>query len=68
MKAQRALCDVRGGKVPLRQAVTRPGEKPYLIARVALNRAVLLQAAAQAANCLELVAGACYLSIYRPSD
>jgi len=51
--ARNALFGMFGGKVPLRPAVTRAGEKPYLIARVALNREVLLQAAAQAANCLE---------------
>jgi len=46
-----------GGKVPLRAAVTKPGEEPYLIARVGIDRKVLLQAAAQAANCLEVGSG-----------
>jgi len=40
--ARNALFGMFGGKVPLRPAVTRAGEKPYLIARVALNREVLL--------------------------
>jgi len=34
-----------GGKVPLRSAQVKHGEKPYLIARVGLKRAVLLEAA-----------------------
>jgi hypothetical protein len=36
---------VFGAKVPLRSALVKPGEKPYLIARVGLNRSVLLEAA-----------------------
>jgi hypothetical protein len=31
----------------------KPGTKPYLVARIALNRNVLLQAAASAAGCLD---------------
>jgi len=46
-----------GGKVPLRPAVVKPGTKPYLVARVALNRNVLLEAAASAAGCLEIGSG-----------
>ena len=37
----------------LRPAVVRPGVKPYLVAHVALNRNILLQAAASAAGSLE---------------
>jgi hypothetical protein len=40
-----------GGKVPLRPGTPKAGERPYLIARVGLNRSVLLQAAASAAGC-----------------
>ena len=34
-----------GGKVPLRCGPVKPGEAPYLIARVGLNRNMLLEAA-----------------------
>lgn len=44
-----------GGKVPMRPAV--PGTKPYLVARVALNRNVLHEAAASAASCLQIGSG-----------
>jgi hypothetical protein len=55
--ARNTLFAMFGGKVPLRQAVTKPGEKPYLIARVGIDRTVLLQAAAQAANFLQVGSG-----------
>ena len=41
-----------GGKVPLRPAQVLPGEKPYLIARIGLNRLILLEAAA--GSCVEI--------------
>jgi hypothetical protein len=40
--ARNTLFAMFGGKVPLRPAVVKPGTKPYLVARVALNRYVLL--------------------------
>jgi hypothetical protein len=46
------LFSMFGGKVPLRPGTPKPGERPFLIARVGLNRSVLLQAAASAARCL----------------
>lgn len=55
--ARNALFAMFGGKVPLRPAVVKLGVKPYLVARVALNRNVLLQAAASAAGCLESGSG-----------
>jgi hypothetical protein len=55
--ARNTLFQMFGGKVPVRPAVVKPGERPYLIARVALNREVLLQAAASAAGCLEIGSG-----------
>jgi len=55
--ARNTLFSMFGGKVPVRPAVVKPGERPYLIARVALNREVLLQAAASAAGCLEIGSG-----------
>ena len=55
--ARKTLFAMFGGKVPLRPAVVKPGTKPYLVARVALNREVLLQAAASAAGCLEIGSG-----------
>jgi hypothetical protein len=43
-----------GGRVPVRPAAPKAGEKPYLIARLALNHEVLLEAAAAgAAACLQ---------------
>lgn len=39
-----------GGKVPLRPGETRPVERPYLIARIGMNRNVLLEAAASPAD------------------
>jgi hypothetical protein len=43
-----------GGKVPLCAAQIGPGEKPYLIARVGLNRNVLIEAAG---TCLKVGSG-----------
>src|SRR5262245_10549134 len=40
------------GKVPLRPAETKPGERPYLVTRLGLNRTVLLEAGANAAGCV----------------
>jgi hypothetical protein len=45
-----------GGKVPLRAAQVRLGEKPYLIARVGINREVLLEAAS-AGSCVKFGSG-----------
>ena len=45
------------GKVPLLAAALKPGEKPYLIARVGINQGVLLQAAASAVGCVEIGSG-----------
>ena len=39
-----ALLGLFGGKVLLRPADTKPGERPNLIARVGMNRGVLLEA------------------------
>jgi hypothetical protein len=41
----------------MRPAPVKPGEQPYLIARIGLNRSVLLQAAAGCANRLESGSG-----------
>jgi len=47
-----------GGRIPVRRAKVGPGEKPYLIARIALKREVLLEAAAGgAAFCLQSGSG-----------
>jgi len=46
-----------GGKVPLRPGTAQPGERPFLVARVGLDRGLLLQAAASAANCRERGSG-----------
>jgi hypothetical protein len=45
VQGRNVLFNAFGGKVPLRCAPVKPGEKPYLIARVGLNRTVLLEAA-----------------------
>jgi hypothetical protein len=45
VQGRNTLFAMFGGKVPLRPAQVKRGEKPYLIARVGLNRAVLLEAA-----------------------
>jgi hypothetical protein len=50
IQGRNALFNLFGGKVLLRPADTKPGERPYLVARVGLNRAVLLEAAASAAD------------------
>lgn len=51
-RAREILFRSFGGRIPVRQGTPKSGEKPYLIARVAPNRAVLLEAAAGAARCL----------------
>jgi hypothetical protein len=57
VQARNTLFAMFGGKVQLRPAQVANGEKPYLIARVGLNREVLLQAAG---SCLECGSGARY--------
>jgi ATPase subunit of ABC transporter with duplicated ATPase domains len=52
VQGRNTLFGMFGGKVPLRPAVVKAGEKPYLIARVGLNRLILLEAAA--GNCLQV--------------
>ena len=50
IEGRKALLGLFGGKIPLRRAKRKPGERPCLVARVGLNRAVLLEAAASAAG------------------
>jgi hypothetical protein len=45
VQARNTLFAMFGGRIPLRRAEVADGEKPYLIARMGLNRAVLLEAA-----------------------
>lgn len=54
VQGRNTLFAMFGGKVPLRPAQVRPGEKPYLIARVGLNRNVLIEAAG---SCLKVGSG-----------
>jgi site-specific DNA recombinase len=54
VQGRNTLFAMFGGKVPLRPAQVKPGEKPYLIARVGLNRSVLLEAAG---GCVEFGSG-----------
>jgi hypothetical protein len=49
--ARNALFAKFGGKVPVRPGSARPGERPFLVARIGHDRGVLFQAAASAANC-----------------
>lgn len=54
VQGRNTLFAMFGGKVPLRPAQLKRGEKPYLIARVDLNGAVLLEAAG---NCVKFGSG-----------
>jgi len=56
VQGRNTLFGMFGGKVPLRAAVVKPGEKPYLIARVGINRQVLLEAAS-AGSCVKFGSG-----------
>src|SRR5262249_55472235 len=56
IQGRNTLFGMFGGKVPLRRALVKPGEKPYLIARVGLNREVLLEAAS-AGSCVKFGSG-----------
>lgn len=47
-RAREILFRSFGGRIPVRPGTPKSGEKPYLIARVAPNRAVLLEAVAGA--------------------
>lgn len=55
VQGRNTLFAMFGGKVPLRPAQVRPGEKPYLIARIGLNRLILLEAAA--GSCVKFGSG-----------
>ena len=50
-------CDDCGDRVKMRPGVTKPGERTYLIARIALNHTVLLETAASAAGCVKSGSG-----------
>jgi hypothetical protein len=54
VQARNTLFAMFGGKVQLRPAEVADGEKPYLIARVGLNRSVLLETAG---SCLQVGSG-----------
>jgi hypothetical protein len=56
-EARDVLFGMFGGKVGLRPAPIQEGEQPYLIARVGLNRHILLNAAAEAAGCVKCGSG-----------
>jgi hypothetical protein len=53
MQTQALIFEMFGGKVPLRPGNTKASERPYLVARVGVNRSALLEAAASAAGCIE---------------
>lgn len=52
LQVRNALFDMFGGRVALRRAQTEGGDHPFLIARVGINRAVLLAAAGSASGCV----------------
>ena len=52
IQARNVVFNMLGGRVPLRPGTPKLGEKPFLVARVGINRMVLLEAAASAANCV----------------
>jgi hypothetical protein len=56
VQVRNTLFAMFGGKVSLRQALVKSGEKPYLIARVGINREVLLEAAS-AGSCVKFGSG-----------
>jgi hypothetical protein len=55
VQGRNTLFAMFGGKVALRRAQVKSGDKPYLIARLGLNREVLLEAAA--GNCVKFGSG-----------
>ena len=57
VQGRNVLFECFSGRVPLRPAETKPGERPYLITRIGLNRGVLLEAAASAAGCVRSGSG-----------
>ena len=57
IQGRNVLFGVFNGKVPLRPGKTKPGERPFLVARVGLNRSIVLEAAARAGGCLESGSG-----------
>jgi hypothetical protein len=63
VQGRNALFSMFGGKVPLRCAPVKAGEKPYLIASIGLNRTVLLEAAGAASK---VVAGARFGTYFHP--
>lgn len=57
LQARNALFDMFGGRVALRRAQTEGGDDPFLIARVGINRAVLLTAAGSTGGRVEIGSG-----------
>jgi hypothetical protein len=57
VQGRNVLFGMFGGKVPLRPSHAKSGERPFLVARVGLNRGVLLEAAASAAGCVKSGSG-----------
>lgn len=52
LQARKALFDMFGGRVTLRRAQTEGTDDPFLIARMGINRAVLLATAGSASGCV----------------
>ena len=64
VQGRNTLFAMLGGKVPLRPAQVKNGQKPYPIAKVGINRQVLLEAAG---GCLELGSGG-RIHVYTQDD
>jgi hypothetical protein len=57
IEGRNVLFGIFGGKVTLRPAPVQGGKRPFLIARVGINRDILLEAAADAAGCVKSGSG-----------
>ena len=57
VQGRNVLFGAFGGKVPVRPSEPKRGEKPFLVARMGLNRKALFNAAVGAAGCLEFGSG-----------
>ena len=66
VQGRNVLFGMFGGKVSLRPANTKPGERPYLVARLGLNHTILLEAAAGAAGCVKSGSGGPSWLLHRP--
>lgn len=57
MQTRALRFEMFGGKVPQRRGNANAGEHPYLVARVGVNRSILLKVATSPAGCMECGSG-----------